>query len=209
MDVKVAVTRRTQADRTAATRAALVAAARPLFAEHGYAAIGTEQIAQAAGVTRGALYHQFADKADLFAAVLEAVEVDLTQHLIDVVAAMPQDDPLAVVAAGAEAWLDASVEPEVRRIALLDGPAVLGWQRWREVGMRHGFGLVTGLLGELIEAGAIPAQPIEPVAHVLIGALDEAALYIAQADDPATARAEAGAVLRRLVIALVGPEPQG
>jgi AcrR family transcriptional regulator len=209
MDVKVAVTRRTQADRTAATRAALVAAARPLFAEHGYAAIGTEQIAQAAGVTRGALYHQFADKADLFAAVLEAVEVDLTQHLIDVVAAMPQDDPLAVVTAGAEAWLDASVEPEVRRIALLDGPAVLGWQRWREVGMRHGFGLVTGLLGELIEAGAIPAQPIEPVAHVLIGALDEAALYIAQADDPATARAEAGAVLRRLVTALVGPEPQG
>ncbi len=209
MDVKVAVTRRTQADRTAATRAALVAAARPLFAEHGYAAIGTEQIAQAAGVTRGALYHQFADKADLFAAVLEAVEVDLTQHLINVVAAMPQDDPLAVVAAGAEAWLDASVEPEVRRIALLDGPAVLGWQRWREVGMRHGFGLVTGLLGELIDAGAIPAQPIEPVAHVLIGALDEAALYIAQADDPATARAEAGAVLRRLVMALVGPEPQG
>ena len=210
MDVNVAVTRRTQAERTAATRAGLVAAARQLFGEHGYAAIGTEQIAQAAGVTRGALYHQFADKADLFAAVLEAVEVDLTQRLIDVVAALPQDDPLAVVAAGAEAWLDASVEPEVRRIALLDGPAVLGWERWREVGMRHGFGLVTGLLGELIEAGAIPAQPIEPVAHVLIGALDEAALYIAQAADPVTARAEAGAVLRRLVVAVVAPaDPQG
>ena len=205
----MAVTRRTQADRTAATRTALVAAARQLFAEHGYADVGTERVAQAAGVTRGALYHQFADKADLFAAVLEAVEVDLTQRLIDVVAAMPQDDPLAVVAAGAEAWLDASVEPEVRRIALLDGPAVLGWERWREVGMRHGFGLVTGLLSELIEAGAIPAQPIEPVAHVLIGALDEAALYVAQAADPLTARAEAGAVLRRLVIALLGPAPQG
>jgi AcrR family transcriptional regulator len=209
MDVNVAVIRRTQADRTAVTRAALVAAARQLFAEHGYAEVGTERVAHAAGVTRGALYHQFADKADLFAAVLEAVEVDLTQRLIDVVAAMPQDDPLAVVAAGAEAWLDASVEPEVRRIALLDGPAVLGWERWREVGMRHGFGLVTGLLGELIEAGAIPAQPIEPVAHVLIGALDEAALYVAQAADPTTARAEAGAVLRRLVIGLLGPEPQG
>jgi AcrR family transcriptional regulator len=205
MDVNVAVTRRTQADRTAATRAALVAAARQLFAEHGYAEVGTERVAQAAGVTRGALYHQFADKADLFAAVLEAVEVDLTQRLIEVVAALPQDDPIALVAAGAEAWLDASVEPEVRRIALLDGPAVLGWARWREVGMRHGFGLVTGLLGELIAAGAIPAQPVEPVAHVLIGALDEAALYVAQADDPTTARAEAAAVLRRLVTALVGP----
>ena len=209
MDVNVAVTRRTQADRTAATRAALVAAARQLFAEHGYAEVGTERVAQAAGVTRGALYHQFADKADLFAAVLEAVEVDLTQRLIEVVAALPQDDPLAVVAAGAEAWLDASIEPEVRRIALLDGPAVLGWQRWREVGMRHGFGLVTGLLGELIDAGAIPAQPIEPVAHVLIGALDEAALYVAQAADPVAARAEAAAVLRRLVHALLGPDPQG
>ena len=209
MDVNVAVTRRTQADRTAATRAALVGAARQLFAEHGYADVGTERVAQAAGVTRGALYDQFADKAELFAAVLEAVELDLTQRLTEVVAAMPQDDPLAVVAAGAEAWLDASVEPEVRRIALLDGPAVLGWERWREVGMRHGFGLVTGLLGELIEAGAIPAQPLEPLAHVLIGALDEAALYVAQAADPTTARIEAGAVLRRLVIALLGPAPQG
>src|SRR5215207_727766 len=103
MDVKVVVSRRTQADRTAATRAALVAAARRLFAEHGYAEVGTERVAQAAGVTRGALYHQFADKADLFAAVLEAVQVDLSQRLIAVVAAMPPDDPMAMLTAGAEA----------------------------------------------------------------------------------------------------------
>jgi AcrR family transcriptional regulator len=209
MDVNVTEVRRTQADRTAATRAALVAAARQLFAEHGYSDVGTERVAQAAGVTRGALYHQFADKADLFAAVLEAVEVDLMQRLIELVGALPQDDPLAVLAGGAEAWLDASLEPEVRRIALLDGPAVLGWERWREVGMRHGFGLVTGLLGELIEAGAIPAQPIEPLAHVIIGALDEAALYVAQAADPARARAETAPVLRRLVTSLVAAPPQG
>ncbi len=161
MDVNVVVTRRRQADRTAATRAALVAAARKLFAEHGYAEVGTERVAHAAGVTRGALYHQFADKADLFAAVLEAVEIDLTSRLIDAVASTTTDDPLAALVAGADAWLDASVEPEVRRIALLDGPAVLGWERWREVGMRHGLGLVTALLTELMEAGAIPAQPIE------------------------------------------------
>ena len=120
--------------------------ARParLFAEHGYAEVGTERIAHAAGVTRGALYHQFADKADLFAAVLEAVEVDLTARLIDAVAAAATDgaQPLDLLIAGADAWLDASAEPEVRRIALLDGPAVLGWERWREVGMRHGLGLV-------------------------------------------------------------------
>jgi AcrR family transcriptional regulator len=203
MDVNV--TRRTQADRTAATRAALVAAARKLFAEHGYAEVGTERVAQAAGVTRGALYHQFADKADLFAAVLEAVEIDLTTRLIDAVAASATEDPLAALVAGADAWLDASAEPEVRRIALLDGPAVLGWERWREVGMRHGLGLVTALLTELMDAGAVPAQPIEPLAHVLIGALDEAALYVALAADPARARVEAGAVLRRLVAAVTAP----
>ena len=198
-------TRRTQADRTAATRSALVDAARTLFAEHGYAEVGTERIAQAAGVTRGALYHQFADKADLFAAVLEAVEVDLTARLVEVVAATTGDDPLDALVVGADAWLDASAEPEVRRIALLDGPAVLGWERWREVGMRHGLGLVSALLSELVEAGAMPAQPIAPLAHVLVGALDEAALYVAQADDPVQARTEAGTVLRRLVAAVAAP----
>jgi AcrR family transcriptional regulator len=198
----VVAPRRTQADRTATTRAALVAAARALFAEHGYADVGTERVAQAAGVTRGALYHQFTDKADLFAAVLEAVEVDLTARLVDAVAAAATDDPLDVLVAGADAWLDACREPEVRRIALLDGPAVLGWERWRGVGMRHGLGLVAALLGELVAAGAIPVQPIEPLAHVLFGALDEAAIYVALAEDPDRARAEAGAVLRRVVTAV-------
>jgi AcrR family transcriptional regulator len=204
MDVKVVI-RRTQADRTAATRAALVAAARTLFAEHGYAEVGTERVAHAAGVTRGALYHQFADKTELFAAVLEAVEVDLTTHLIEVVgaaAAGAGDDPFALLLAGTDAWLDASAQPEVRRIALLDGPAVLGWQRWRDLGMRHGLGLVSSLLTELMDAGAIGRQPIEPLAHVLVGALDEAAIYIALADDPIRARAESGAVLHRLVVAI-------
>jgi AcrR family transcriptional regulator len=202
------LTRRTQADRTAATRAALVAAARGLFAEHGYAEVGTERIVHAAGVTRGALYHQFADKADLFAAVLEAVETDLTGRLIEAVAKVvdaDSADPLTMLVTGADAWLDASAEPEVRQIALLDGPAVLGYQRWREVGMRYGFGLVSSLLTELMDAGAIPVQPIEPLAHVLIGALDEAALYVALADDPVRARNEIRPVVHRLVATIVGP----
>jgi AcrR family transcriptional regulator len=205
MDVNVAVTRRTQADRSTATRAALVAAARTLFAEHGYNEVGTERVALAAGVTRGALYHQFVDKSDLFAAVLEAVETDLMARLIAAVAATTTDNPLDVLVAGAEAWLDACADPAVRRIALLDGPAVLGWERWREVGMRHGLGLVTALLTELIDAAAIPAQPVDPLAHVLIGALDEAAVYVALAADPVRARAEAGTVLRRLVRAITAP----
>ena len=199
----MAVTRRRQADRTAATRAALIGAARPLFAEHGFAEVGTERIARAAGVTRGALYHQFADKTELFAAVLEAVEVDLTTRLIAAVTAAGSDDPLTLLVAGADAWLDASADPEVRRIALLDGPAVLGWERWREVAMRHGLGLVSALLTELVEAGSIPEQPIAPLAHVLIGALDEAALYVALSSDQQLARREAGAVLRGLMASVV------
>jgi len=197
------VSRRRPVDRAAATRAALIGAARELFAEHGFADVGTERIAQSAGVTRGALYHQFADKTELFAAVLEAVEVDLTARLIAAVAAVGSDGPLALLVAGADAWLDASADPEVRRIALLDGPAVLGWERWREVSMRHGLGLVTALLTELVEADAIPAQPIAPLAHVLIGALDEAALYVALAPDQDAARREAGAVLHRFVATVV------
>jgi AcrR family transcriptional regulator len=199
--------KRTQASRTASTRAALINAARRLFAEHGYGEVGTEQIALAAGVTRGALYHQFADKADLFAAVLESVEVDVTTRLIEVVDAVAArgGQPLDLLIAGADAWLDASADPEVRRIALLDGPSVLGWERWREVGMRHGLGLVKSLLIELMEAGGIPVQPVDPLAHALVGALDEAALYVALAEDPVQARAETGVVLRRFVTAVAAP----
>jgi len=207
MKVNTPAGRRTQASRTASTRAALIGAARQLFAEHGYGEVGTEQIASAAGVSRGALYHQFADKADLFAAVLEEVEVDVTTRLIEVVdaAATRGGQPLDLLIAGADAWLDASADPEVRRIALLDGPSVLGWERWREIGMRHGLGLVKSLLIELMDAGGIPAQPVDPLAHTLVGALDEAALYVALADDPAEARAETGAVLRRFVTAVTAP----
>lgn len=198
---------RTQEQRSAATRQALVAAGRRLWAERGYAEVGTPEIAAAAGVTRGAMYHQFADKADLFAAVLESVEVDVTTRLIEAVDAVAArgGQPLDLLTAGADAWLDASADPEVRRIALLDGPSVLGWERWREVGMRHGLGLVKSLLVELMDAGGIPVQPVDPLAHALVGALDEAALYVALAENPARARAETGVVLRRFVTAVTAP----
>ena len=193
--------RRTQADRSATTRRALIRAARELFTEHGYAAVGTERIATEAGVTRGALYHQFADKVELFAAVMETVEVELTVRLSKVTPS--SDDPRAFLLAGADAWLDASVEPEVQRIVLLDGPAVLGWERWRDIGLRYGLGLVSTILADAMAAGSIPTQPVDPLAHALVGALDEAALYVARADDPATAREEMGVVVHRLVDGLL------
>jgi AcrR family transcriptional regulator len=197
------VNRRSQVDRSAATRAALVAAARRLFAERGFGGVGTEAIVRAAGVTRGALYHQFADKTALFEAVYEAIEEDLAKGLGERILAAGVDDPIEAMAFGADAWLDACREQEVQQIVLLDGPAVLGWQRWRDIGLRYGLGLVEGLLAQAIEVGRIPAQPVSPLAHVLVGALDEAALYIARSEDQVAASAEIRTVIARLVAGLL------
>jgi AcrR family transcriptional regulator len=197
--------RRTQSERTAQTRAELIAAARRLFGADGFAGVGAERIAREAGMTRGALYHQFADKADLFAAVLDQVEAEITQRVAGSVADVDPDDTTAMLLAGADAFLDASSEPDLQRIVLLDGPSVLGWDRWREICLRHTVGLIAALLQDGIDRGALPAQPVRALTHVLVGAVDEAALYIAQADDPARARADMDVVLRRLTLALAAP----
>jgi len=193
------VNRRSQADRSSATRAALIDAARPLFAEHGFGGVGTEAIVQAAGVTRGALYHQFGDKTELFAAVFEAVERDTNAWIGQRVGEAGVSDPIDVMVAGSNAWLDASVQPEVQQIVLLDAPAVLGWERWREVGMRHGMGLVEAILSHAMDTGRVSRQPLGPLAHVMVGALDEAALYIARAEDQSAARDEMQSVVALLI----------
>ena len=191
--------RRTQADRTAATRGALVDAARELFGARGFAEVGTEEVARAAGVSRGALYHQFADKTELFAAVFESVEQELTSRIGNELSAVEASDPLGALRAGVGAWLEACQGPEVQQIVLLDAPSVLGWERFREIGMRYGGGLVEGVLAAAVEAGQLTPCPVRPLAHVLIGALDEAALYVARAPDRAVARAEVEATLVTLV----------
>jgi AcrR family transcriptional regulator len=195
------VNRRTQAERRAATRAALIAAARELFAARGYAAVGTEEIVRLAGVTRGALYHHFPAKPDLFRAVYERVEQELTERIVTEVP-LVGDDPVAVLRGGTAVFLDACLEPEVQRIALLDAPAVLGYAAWREIGERYGLGIIQAALQRAVDVGALPAQPVRPLAHVLLGALDEAALYIARAGDVAGARREVGETLDRLLTAL-------
>jgi AcrR family transcriptional regulator len=191
--------RRSQAARSATTREALIRAARPLFAEHGFAGVATETIVAAAGVTRGAMYHHFADKTELFAAVFEAVEIDVTERLATDFFASGETDPVAIMRLGAQAWLDICAEPDVQRIVLIEAPAVLGWIRWRAIGQAYGLGLVQGMLTGAMEAGRVPQQPVTPLAHVLMGALDEAALYIAQSTDPKQARLEMQAVLDRLI----------
>ena len=191
--------RRTQADRSAATRQALVAAGRRLFAAQGFADVSTDAIAAEAGVTRGALYHQFADKLALFDAVVDAVEDDIAARLAEHVAASGVTDPVEGIRLAVRLWLEICVEPESHRIALLDGPSVLGWARWREVCQRHVFGLAQALLSNGMETGRIRRQPLRPLAHVFMGASDEAALYVAEAADRAQARAEMIEVLDQLI----------
>jgi AcrR family transcriptional regulator len=194
--------RRTQAERAAETREALIAAARPLFAAHGFAEVALETIVRSAGVTRGALYHHFADKTELFAAVFEQVEGEVATRMGEAVAAADQTDPVEVMRLGAGFWLDACSDPEIQRIVLVDAPAVLGWTRWTEIGNRYNIGLVRALLANAIETGLIPSQPIEATALTMLGAMREATLYVALAEDHDQARQEAGAVMNRLIEAL-------
>jgi AcrR family transcriptional regulator len=195
--------KRTQAERTAATRAALVDAARALFAERGYAAVGTDEIARAAGVTRGALYHQFDGKLELFAAVFEQVEAEIAERIATEVSVVEVDDMVRALHVGVDAWLAASAEPSIHRLVLIEAPAALGWERWREIGRRYGVGLVEGAVQGAIDAGVMAPQPVGPVAHVLVGALEEAVLYAERAEDRDGATAEVSAALHRLIDGLI------
>ncbi|OBK40697.1 TetR family transcriptional regulator [Mycobacterium sp. 1165196.3] len=194
--------RRTQEERSAATREALIAAARKLWGLRGYAEVGTPEIATAAGVTRGAMYHQFADKAALFREVVEVVEQDVMARMAVVVAESGAATPADAVRAAVDAWLDVSGDPEVRQLILLDAPSVLGWAEFRDVAQRYSLGMTEQMLTEAIRAGQLAEQPVRPLAHVLIGALDEAAMVIATADDPTRTRLEVGQVLHRLIDAM-------
>ena len=191
--------RRTQAERSAATRDALVTAGRALFGARGYADVGTEEVVRAAGVSRGALYHHFADKAELFAAVLESVEEMTNARVVAAVMAAGPDDPITAMQRGTAAFLDVCAEPEMARIMLIDAPAVLGAQGWSDASTESDIGLVVQLITHGIELGRIRPQPVMPLARILLGALREAALFLASAPDPAAAREEVGAVLNGII----------
>ncbi|WP_328402183.1 TetR/AcrR family transcriptional regulator [Nocardia sp. NBC_00403] len=201
--------RRTQAERSASTRGAVIRAARELFGQYGYGAVSTVAVAEAAGVSRGALYHQFSEKRDLFVAVFEDLERSLVEVIGAAVAESHSDDPIANLIVGCLAWLQASTSSEVRRIALLDGPAVLGWSLWREIELRHTIGLVENALAGAIAAGRIRTQPVRPLALVIVGALDEAAQCLAHSEGDAEDAAAIGSVIEQLISGLaVDSEPE-
>ncbi|WP_143047161.1 TetR/AcrR family transcriptional regulator [Amycolatopsis xylanica] len=179
--------RRTQEDRSNSTKAALVAAARELFATRGYAAVPADEIVRAAGVTRGALYHHYGDKQGLFRAVFEEVEREVTAEVDAAMAGAPDLASGMVIALGA--FLDACGREEVRRISLTDAPAVLGWTEWRAIEAEHGLGLVTEVLSGAVEAGSLPPLPVDVLAQLVLSAVTEAALLIANAEDPVATRA--------------------
>jgi AcrR family transcriptional regulator len=196
--------RRTQTERSAATRQALLEAARGLWGERGYSAVSTPEIAQAAGVTRGAMYHQYADKTKLFLAVLEAVETDVIERLVAAVTAARPSTPADALHIAADAWLQIASEPEVRQVVLLDAPSILGWAGFREISQRYGLGMTEQLLSAAIESGELKPQPTRPLATILIGALDEAAMSIANAPDPVQEKAEVRTVIHNLIDGLLG-----
>jgi AcrR family transcriptional regulator len=194
---------RTKAEQSEVTQAALLRAARELFAERGYAGTATEEIVLRAGVTRGALYHQFRDKEDLFRAVYRQIEAEFAEKIAARIRERSRRGATVweEFREGAQAYLDVALDRDVQRIALLDAPSVMGAGAGREVG-RFGLGLLRTGLQRCIDQGFIAAQPVEPLAHLLRAALTEAAMLIARSQDHDAMRRDAGSAVERLLSGL-------
>ena len=187
-----------RAEQAEGTRAALIGAGRTLFAERGYADVGTEEIVAAARVTRGALYYHFEDKRDLFRAVFAEVDRELVEGVAQVAAAEP--DPWQRMIAGCDAFLDACIDPSLQRIVFLDAPSVLGWNEWHETGeAASALGVVEFGLQSAVEAGVIRVGNAPVFAHLILGALNEAGMFIAHSNDQKRAREDVGVAMRELL----------
>jgi len=192
----------TQAERTEATRGRLISTARRLFAERGFAATSTEEILGEAGVSRGALYHHFPSKTDLFRATFEAVEDDLTAQVLAAAAGGGETDPMRILELGFAAFLDQCVNPEVQRIVMLDGPNVLGWDTWHELDERYAFGTLKTVLTVAAQLGRIEEAAVDPLANLLLGAIMQAGMVVARADDSEAAKRDMAESFARLVSSL-------
>jgi AcrR family transcriptional regulator len=189
----------TQQQRAEATTAALVEAARELFAEDGYAATSLDAVVAKAGVTKGALYHHFGGKRELFTAVFVAEQARLTAAIVDAYGA--HRDPWKAFAAGAAAFIKACQEPGIQRIVLLDAPAAIGWEKIRQL-ETGSLRMVEAGLQRAIEAKAIDPRPVEPLASLLFGGICESAMAVARSDDQARALRNALRELDRLLAAI-------
>ncbi len=193
--------RKTKADQSEATRAALIAVGRELFATRGYANTFTDEVADRAGVTRGALYHHFRRKEDLFRAVYGDVERELMEKIMARIAPSGvRLDAWERLRVGVEAFLELCLDPAVQRITVLDAPSVLGWDAWQDIDSKYGYGwLLRASLQAAMETGAIEMQPIEPLAAFIFGGLMEGAMLIARSDDQEATRREVAKAVERLM----------
>src|SRR5277367_6672838 len=194
--------KRRKLEQSQATRAALIRTARKLFARLGYAATDIETVARRTRVTRGALYHHFKDKQDLFSAVFDLEEQKLTQIIAEAAGAAASQSAFDGLLAGSNAFLDACLDPAVQRIVLIDALAVLGWERWREIDAKYNLRLVIAALQVAMDQGIIARGPVDSLAHLLIGAVTEAAIFIAHAEDKPAARREVGHNVEQLLSGL-------
>jgi AcrR family transcriptional regulator len=189
-------------ERGRATRGRLLAAGRRLFGERGYEATSIEAILGEAGVAKGALYHHFADKRQLFDAVLDATLAEIAGRIADVTRA--GDDALENLRAGCHAWLEMALDPAIQRIAILDPPAAVGWARGRELDELHALGGVRAALRQLAAEGRLPPDQVDALAHMVLAAVNEAALMIVRADDQAEALVAGRAAVDTLLGRLAG-----
>jgi AcrR family transcriptional regulator len=183
------------------TRREIIETATRLFAERGYAAVSIEAVLAACGISRGALYHHFQSKEALLEAVFEAVEIDVTQHVL--ARATSAASPSEVLQTGCEAFLDLTQDLMVRQIVLTDAPSVLGWEKWREIDARHAFGLLKAALDPAAAEAGLPASLVDAFAHMLLASLSEIALMIAQADDRTEALTRGKAAVRELLVRML------
>ena len=192
----------TQAERTESTRGRLITTARRLFAEQGFAATSTEEILREAAVSRGALYHHFPSKTDLFQATFEQVEDELTAQVLQAAAGGGETDPMRILQVGFDAFLDQCRNPEVQRIVMLDGPTVLGWDLWHQLDERYAFGTIKTVLTVAADTGRIEQATVEPLTHLLLGAIMQAGMVVARSDDPLAAKKAMTETFSGLVSAL-------
>ncbi len=189
-------------ERGQATRAHLIDVATRLFAEHGYEATSIEAVLAESGVSRGSLYHHFAGKDALFWAVLESVAARVGPRITEAERGAP--DPVAELRAGCLMWIRLAGEQEFRQIVLIDAPAVLGWQRWREIDEQGALGWIRAAVAYAAEAGSIDPRHVDTFAHIVLAAINEAAMMIARADDRAEALAAGESAVAEFLDRLLG-----
>jgi AcrR family transcriptional regulator len=186
-----------------ATRDRLIEVATSLFADHGYEGTSIEAVLAAAGVSRGALYHHFAGKEALFAAVVLAISDRVTAEVTEAV--RDCTDPVDAMRTGALAWIDLAGDPVIQRIMLMDAPSVLGWEQWRAIDEGRTVGAMRAMLQAVSDTGRLPQELVEPFSHMILAALDEAAMIVARASDSRVAVAEERQAVEKFLARLLRP----